>query len=221
MPPRRAGGQPLHPIYAPLSPTGQPAWRTGTRAKQLTSELAFGKVVRVEPTDRDQYGRIVADVILPDGRNLNRELVRAGLAWWYRHYAPHDAELCALEVEARAAQRGLWAEPHPIPPWDWRRGAVAQGGAPSPTCPTAGGWLLKSPVEAASAEDQPVTLPLDEGPVVQPYPNGDTCERAREEQLSAALRVAKATDADAEAEVTAQVWQRTLAASAARCVPAP
>jgi len=66
-----------------------------------------------------------------------------------------------------------------------------------------------------------VTLPLDEGPVVQPYPNGDTCERAREEQLSAALRVAKATDADAEAEVTAQVWQRTLAASAARCVPAP
>ena len=66
-----------------------------------------------------------------------------------------------------------------------------------------------------------MTSPLDEGPVVQPYPNGDSCERAREEQVSAALRVAKATDADPEADVTAQAWQRTLAASAARCVPAP
>ena len=35
------------------------------------------------------------EVILPDGRSLNRELVRAGLAWWYRHYAPRDRELGA------------------------------------------------------------------------------------------------------------------------------
>ena len=175
----------------------------------------------MEPTDRDQYGRLVADVILPDGRNLNRELVRAGLAWWYRRYAPHDAELEALEAEARAARRGLWADPHPVPPWEWRRGAVIEGGAPTHTRPTSRGWLIQSPLEAASVEDGRVTPPLDERPVVQPYPDADACERAREEQLSAALRVAKATDADPEADVTAQAWQRTLAASAARCVPAP
>src|SRR5262249_3053400 len=93
----------------------------GTRAKQFTSDLTFGKVVRVEPTDRDQYGRIVADMILPDGRNLNLELVRAGLAWWYRRYAPRDGVLEQLEVEARAGRRGLWADPHPVPPWEWRR----------------------------------------------------------------------------------------------------
>ena len=165
--------------------------------------------------------RLVADVILPDGRNLNRELVRAGLAWWYRRYAPHDAELEALEAEARAARRGLWADPHPVPPWEWRRGAVTEGGAPTHTRPTSRGWLIQSPLEAASVEDGRVTPPLDERPVVQPYPDADACERAREEQLSAALRVAKATDADPEAEVTAQAWQRTLAARAARCVPAP
>jgi hypothetical protein len=49
----------------------------------------------------------------------------------------------------------------------------------------------------------------------------EACERARVEQLSAALRVAKALDADPEAEVTAQAWQRTLAVSAAGCVPVP
>jgi micrococcal nuclease len=69
----------LHGIDAPER--GQPY---SNRAKQYASELAFGKEVTVEPVDRDQYDRPVADVILPDGQNLNRELVRAGLAWWYR-----------------------------------------------------------------------------------------------------------------------------------------
>ena len=32
----------------------------------------------------------------PSGRNLNQELVRAGLAWWYRRYAPNDATLRLL-----------------------------------------------------------------------------------------------------------------------------
>jgi micrococcal nuclease len=60
-------------------------------------------------------------VILPDGRNLNRELVKAGLAWSYRQYARHDRELERLEAEARKAKRGLWADSNPIPPWEWRR----------------------------------------------------------------------------------------------------
>src|SRR5262249_37832614 len=45
----------------------------GSRAKGVTSELAFGKVVTVHPRTRDRYGRIVADVALPDGRSLNQE----------------------------------------------------------------------------------------------------------------------------------------------------
>ncbi len=36
--------------------------------------------------DRDRYGRTVGEVLLPDGRSLNHELVRAGLAWMYRRY---------------------------------------------------------------------------------------------------------------------------------------
>jgi endonuclease YncB( thermonuclease family) len=91
-----------------------------TRAKEFTSSLAFGKVVTARVKDRDRYGRLVADVILPDGRNLNHELVRAGFAWWFRRYAPNDRALADLEAEAREAKRGLWADPKPVPPWEWR-----------------------------------------------------------------------------------------------------
>ncbi len=69
--------------------------------------------------DRDRYGRTVGVVLLPDGRSLNHELVRAGLAWMYRRYT-NDESLSDLEEEARVARRGLWADRNPIPPWEWR-----------------------------------------------------------------------------------------------------
>jgi len=73
--------------------------------------------------DIDRYKRIVAEIILPDGRNLNQEPVRAGMPWWYRQFAKGDAVLPGLEQEARAAKRGLWADPLPVPPWEWRKAA--------------------------------------------------------------------------------------------------
>ena len=57
-----------------------------------------------------------------DGRNLNQELVKQGWCWWYRKYAPGDTVLEGLEKDAREARRGLWADPQPVPPWEWRKG---------------------------------------------------------------------------------------------------
>ncbi len=91
----------------------------GNRAKQFTSKLVFGNTVTVQVMDRDRYGRTVGVVLLPDGRSLNHELVRAGLAWMYRRYT-NDQSLSDLEEEARVARRGLWADRNPIPPWEWR-----------------------------------------------------------------------------------------------------
>jgi micrococcal nuclease len=91
-----------------------------TRAKEFTSSLAFGKEVTVKVKDKDRYGRTVADVILPDGKSLNHELVKAGYAWGYRKDAPHDRELEWLEKYAREDRRGLWSDPHAIPPWEYR-----------------------------------------------------------------------------------------------------
>jgi endonuclease YncB( thermonuclease family) len=119
--------------------TPERAQAFGTRAQQFTSELAFGNEVTVVVRDTDRFGRVVGEVRLPepDGRNLNQELVKAGMAWWYKHYAPNDTTLAQLEADARAAQRGLWAEAHPVPPWAWRRGerapAQAEGPAASAT----------------------------------------------------------------------------------------
>lgn len=96
---------------------GQPF---GTKAKRFVVDLAAGKVVEVEVRTTDRYGRTVGEVFLPDGRSLNRELVKAGLAWWYRQYSK-DVSLGKLETAARKAKRGLWVDPAPIAPWEWRR----------------------------------------------------------------------------------------------------
>ena len=60
-------------------------------------------------------------VMLPDGRNLNHEILAAGLAWWYRKYARGDLRAQALESDARRNRRGLWAAADPEPPWGWRK----------------------------------------------------------------------------------------------------
>jgi len=93
----------------------------GKRAKQATSALVFGKEVTLQTYGKDKYGRTIADVLLPDGTNVNHALVRDGWCWWYRKYAPADTKLEMLEAVARAARRGLWADPHPVPPWSYRK----------------------------------------------------------------------------------------------------
>jgi micrococcal nuclease len=100
----------------------------GERAKRFTADLAFDRTVTVRTTGRDRNGRLLGEVVLPDGRSLNQELVRAGYAWWFRKYS-RDGRLGRLEGEARAGRRGLWVDQAPGAPWDFRgrRSAVPQG----------------------------------------------------------------------------------------------
>jgi endonuclease YncB( thermonuclease family) len=82
----------------------------GARAKQAASELVFGKSVTIVERDKNRYDRTIADVWLPEGKSLNREMVGSGMAWWYRKYADKDRMLARLEAEARQAKRGLWSQ---------------------------------------------------------------------------------------------------------------
>ncbi len=93
----------------------------GTKAKQATSALSFGKEVTVEPIVKDRYGRTVANVRLADGLILNHELVERGMCWWYRKYAPNDERLKKLQETARSEKRGLWGDRNPVPPWEFRK----------------------------------------------------------------------------------------------------
>ncbi len=92
------------------------------RAKQFTSKMVYGKVVEVKVMATDRYGRTVA-MIYADKTLLNEELVKAGLAWVYWQYCHHP--ICetwkGLQIGARMDKRGLWADPNPIPPWEFRR----------------------------------------------------------------------------------------------------
>ncbi len=91
----------------------------GAEAKRRTADLALGRTVRVVGQGRDKYERTLAEVFLPDGRSLNRELVSAGYAWWFRRHS-EDRDLAERERLAREARRGLWADPDPVPPWEFR-----------------------------------------------------------------------------------------------------
>jgi len=93
----------------------------GNKAKQFASELVFGKTVTVGDHGKDRYGRTIGAVVLPDGTNVKHELVKAGMCWWYRKYAPNDKLLAQAEEEARLAKRGLWVDPSAVPPWEWRK----------------------------------------------------------------------------------------------------
>ncbi len=92
----------------------------GKRAKQFTSDLTFGREVTVHASGRDRYGRTLAHVLLPNGQDLNHELLKAGFAWWFRKYSK-DTTLGGMEDEARREKRGLWADPEPVAPWEWRK----------------------------------------------------------------------------------------------------
>jgi micrococcal nuclease len=81
----------------------------------------FAQYVTLEIHGKDKYGRILADVLLADGTNVNHQPVKEGWCWWYRKYAPDDTTLEKLEVEARKERRGLGNNAESIPPWEWRK----------------------------------------------------------------------------------------------------
>jgi endonuclease YncB( thermonuclease family) len=92
----------------------------GDSAKDFTISLVSGQIVTVTAEGHDRYGRTIAHVQTEDGADLNTELVRAGLAWHYKRYST-STTLARLEYEARRDRRGLWKDPDPTPPWEWRR----------------------------------------------------------------------------------------------------
>jgi endonuclease YncB( thermonuclease family) len=97
----------------------------GNRSKQSLSDLAFDKMVTVETTKRDRYGRQIGKVLV-NGRDVNLIQVEQGMAWFYREYqreqSRNDRKLYeSAEDAAKAQRRGLWLDPEPVAPWDFRK----------------------------------------------------------------------------------------------------
>ena len=89
-------------------------------AKEALAALTFGQPAQVVSSGKDRYGRVLGEVFVGEGReSVNQRLVRDGWAWHYTRYS-RSRQLAELEREARAARRGLWSGPRPVPPWEWR-----------------------------------------------------------------------------------------------------
>ena len=92
----------------------------GTKAKQFTSDAVYLKEVKYIVTDTDRYGRSIAKVYYDDNKYLSAEIIKNGFGWQYKKYSTSRL-LANLEQEARTNKRGLWVEPNPIYPSDFRR----------------------------------------------------------------------------------------------------
>jgi micrococcal nuclease len=104
----------LHGIDAP-----EKAQAFGNVSRKALGDLIEGKTVEVQQVDKDRYGRVVANVHV-GGVYVNREQVAEGLAWRYVQY-DKKGEFTEVEQAARRARKGLWADPNPMPPWEWRK----------------------------------------------------------------------------------------------------
>ena len=96
----------------------------GERSKQNLAGLVFRKQVTVEWSKLDRYGRVIGKVLL-ESEDMCLAQVRAGLAWHYKAYEREQSRVdreryAQAEDEARQSRRGLWRDPSPTPPWDFR-----------------------------------------------------------------------------------------------------
>lgn len=94
----------------------------GQRSRESLSALCFHEQAQITQHGHDRYGRTAADVECR-GKDAGQEQVKGGMAWVFDRYAKGYAYLYPMQDEARAASRGLWSDPAPIPPWEWRHRA--------------------------------------------------------------------------------------------------
>lgn len=89
-------------------------------AKITLSNLCFGQMVTVEGEKYDRYQRLIAVIINKKKQNVNKEMIKAGMAWHFKKYSK-NTEYADLELTARKNRIGLWKDPNAVEPWLWRK----------------------------------------------------------------------------------------------------
>lgn len=104
----------------------------GQRLRKSLADICAGKTADVADRGKDRYGRTIGRINCA-GVDANSEQLRRGMAWVFTRYVPIGSPFYELEAYARLRQLGLWADPHPVAPWEWR---ATNAAARSPTAPT-------------------------------------------------------------------------------------
>jgi endonuclease YncB( thermonuclease family) len=101
---------------------GQPFSRQST---QHLAGLVLNKTVDVKSYGADRNGRTLGEVFLLDGKNINIEMIKVGLAEVYRGKPASGLDMEQYrnaEGEAKAAKQGMWVqEDKYVSPREWRR----------------------------------------------------------------------------------------------------
>ena len=108
----------MYGIDAPEMTGGQPYCR---QSKEKLAEMVAGKQVTVLVTDYDRYGRALGVVSTADCKDVNIEMLKAGLAWHYKQYDQTPAYINAAR-KAKQLRKGLWGDRRqPVNPANWRK----------------------------------------------------------------------------------------------------
>jgi micrococcal nuclease len=102
----------LYGIDAPETSKGKnPGEPFGNDSRNYLASLVSQKSVRVEIRDIDRYRRLVAILWLAE-RNVNQEMIAAGMAEAYVEYLkqPYRAPFLQAEQEAKAQGKGIWSQ---------------------------------------------------------------------------------------------------------------
>jgi len=172
----------------------------GPEARQRLQEL-LTHPHRIEVVDIDRYGRQVARVWI--GRTLLQEtLVREGMAWVYPQ-SQHQCPDSLLQAQALAQQQqlGLWADPNPIPPWEWRTNP-----SPNPTNPA---FIRSRPLTIKLELRSPRHLKVREGDTVEA---GDliALDEERKKLLETQIALLEQPEPQPEPDYQAQARLREL-----------
>lgn len=118
---------------------GQPGQYYAAKARTALQKLLTGQELVLQypgHNKQDRYKRHLAEIILPDGTNVNETMVRRGLAfyfWFFDHQQSFSERYVSLQAEAIAAGQGFW--PHilslPVSKEVWIGNAHSRRGFPA------------------------------------------------------------------------------------------
>lgn len=117
---RLSSGKEVHKIRLAYIDAPELDQLYGYASKSSLAQLTRDKRVDATCHTKDRYGRLIC-TLLVGSEDINAMQVKRGMAWAYLRYAPKGTPLKALQAEAMQDKRGLWNDPSPEAPWDYRR----------------------------------------------------------------------------------------------------